>query len=155
MFLMGWTAMSMAMLQHVHDQAEDLGQAASLKAQIRDLKDDMVLKEALIKSARESESRATEDLASLKEKLSRMVEDLSKEKEKNVGLDAENLKLKDEVSHLKAKVEEDGSALSSLRSELQESASRRLELSCRRLKRSWRKHIKTRIPRWMILTGIV
>jgi hypothetical protein len=63
--------MSMAMLQHVHDQAKDLGQAASLKSQMRDLKDDMVLKEALIKSARESESQATEDLASLKEKFSR------------------------------------------------------------------------------------
>ena len=50
---MGWTTMSMAMLQHVHDQAEDLGQAASLRAQIRDLKDDMSLKEALIESVRE------------------------------------------------------------------------------------------------------
>ena len=108
---MGLTAMSMAMLQHVHDQAEDLSQAASLK-------DDMSLKDALIKSAKESESRAAEDLASLKEKLSRMEEDFSKEKEKNAGLGAENLKLKDEVSHLKAKVDEDGSALGSLRSEL-------------------------------------
>jgi hypothetical protein len=53
----------MAMLQHVNDQAEDMGQAASLKAQLRDLRDDMDLKEALIRSAKESESRAKKDLA--------------------------------------------------------------------------------------------
>jgi hydroxymethylpyrimidine pyrophosphatase-like HAD family hydrolase len=53
------------------------------------------------------------------------VEDqLAKEKENKAGLDAENLKLKDEVSHLKAKVYEDGFSLNSLRSELQESASK-------------------------------
>ena len=57
--------MSMAILHHVHDQAEDMGQAAYLKAQLRDLRDDMDLKEALIRSAKESESRAEKDLASL------------------------------------------------------------------------------------------
>ena len=73
MSLMGWTAMSMAMLQHVHDQAEDLGQASFLKTQLWDLRDDMDLKEALLKSAKELESRNAKDLASLKEKLSRVV----------------------------------------------------------------------------------
>ena len=63
---MGWTAMSMAMLQHVHDQAEDLGQASSLRAQLRDLRDDMELKDALIQSVKESKSRAEKELASLK-----------------------------------------------------------------------------------------
>jgi hypothetical protein len=51
-------------------------------------------------------------------------EQLAKEKENKVGLDTKNLRLKDEDSHLKAKVEEDGSALGSLRSELQESSSK-------------------------------
>jgi hypothetical protein len=64
---MGWTAMSIAMLQHVHDQAEDMGQVSSLRAQLRDLRDDMELKEALIASVKESESRAGKELASLKE----------------------------------------------------------------------------------------
>jgi hypothetical protein len=49
---------------------------------------------------------------------------LAKARENKVGLDAENLKLKDEVSHLKGKVDEDGSSLSTLRFELQESASK-------------------------------
>jgi chromosome segregation ATPase len=116
--------MSMALLQHVHAQAEDLGQAASLKAQLRDLKDDIVLKETLLKSSREMESRNAKDLASLKEKLSHAEEEFVKEKEKNAGLDAKNLKLKDEVSHLKAKVNSDSSAISALHSELQERTSK-------------------------------
>jgi chromosome segregation ATPase len=121
---MGWTAMSMAMLQHVHDQAEDLGQAASLKAQLRDLRDDMDLKEALIKSARESESGTAKDLASLKEKLSRAEEELAREKEESAGLDAEKVKLKDEISHLKAKATCDGSVITALHSEFQETTSK-------------------------------
>jgi uncharacterized phage infection (PIP) family protein YhgE len=114
----------MAMLQHVHDQAEDLGQAASLKAELRALKDDMTLKEALLKISRELESRNAKDLASLKQKLSHAEEELAKEKEKNDILDAENLKLKDEVSHLKAKVNYDSSAITALHSELQEMTSK-------------------------------
>jgi chromosome segregation ATPase len=104
----------MAMLQHVHDQAEDIGQAASLKVQLRDLRDDMDLKEALLKSSKEAESRAAKDLAVLREKFSLLEEDFSKKKEKAVGLGAKNLKLKDEVSHLRTKAAEDGSALSLL-----------------------------------------
>ena len=50
---MGWTAMSMVMLQHVHDHAEDMGQSSSLKAQLRDLRDDMELIDALIASVKE------------------------------------------------------------------------------------------------------
>jgi peptidoglycan hydrolase CwlO-like protein len=103
--------MSMAMLQHVHDQAEDMGQASSLRAQLRDLRDDMELKDALIQSAKESESRAGKELASLKEKFARMEEEFSKEKERAAGLDVENLKFKGDVSQLKIKAEEDGSAL--------------------------------------------
>jgi chromosome segregation ATPase len=121
---MGWKAMSMAMLQHVHDQVEDLGQATSLKAKLRDLKDDMALKEALLKSYRELETQNAKDLAALKQKLSRAQEELAKEKEKNVGLDVENLKLKDEVSHLKAKSNSDCSAITALCSELQETDSK-------------------------------
>jgi hypothetical protein len=71
---MGWTIMSMAMLQHVHDQAEDLAQVASLKAQLRDLKDDMAFKEALLKSSEVLESRNTKDIASLQQRLSRVEE---------------------------------------------------------------------------------
>jgi hypothetical protein len=41
---MGWTVMSMAMMQHVHDHVGDLGHAASLKVELRDLKDNMALK---------------------------------------------------------------------------------------------------------------
>jgi chromosome segregation ATPase len=125
---MGWTTKSMAMLQHVHDQAEDLGQAASLRAQLRDLKDNMDLKEALIKSAMESESRTAKDLASLKEKLSRVEEELAKEREKNADLDAEKLKLKDEVSHLKVKADFDLSTITALRAELQEKNSKLQEV---------------------------
>jgi chromosome segregation ATPase len=99
------------MLQHIHDQAEDLGQAASLKAQLRDLRDDMDLKETLLKSAKESESRHANDLATLKEKLSRSEEELAQEREKNVVLNTEKLKLECEVSHLKVKVDFDSSAI--------------------------------------------
>ena len=78
---MGWTAMSMAMLQHVHDQVEDMGQAASLRAQLRELRDDMDLKDSLIQSVKEPESRAEKELASMKEKFSLMEEGFAKEKE--------------------------------------------------------------------------
>jgi hypothetical protein len=46
----------MAMLQYVQDQVEELAQVASLKAKLRDLKDDMGLKEAMLKSSKEQES---------------------------------------------------------------------------------------------------
>ena len=95
--------MSMAMLQHIHDQAEDMGQAASLRAQLRDLRDDIELKEALITSVKESESRVDKELASLKEKFARKEEDFAREREKAAGLDAENSQLKGEVSQLKIK----------------------------------------------------
>jgi hypothetical protein len=53
-----------------------------------------------------------------------MEEEFAKEKEKAANLDAENSKLKSEVSQLKTKAEEDGSALSVLQSELLGSASK-------------------------------
>jgi chromosome segregation ATPase len=116
--------MSMAMLQHVHDHAEDMGQASSLRAQLRDLQDDMELKEALITSVKESESRAGRELASLKEKFARMEEDLAKEKARTASLESEKFKLEEEVSGLKAKADEDNSALKLLQSELLGSASK-------------------------------
>ena len=90
--------MSMAMLQHVHDQAEDMGQASSLRGQLRDLRDDLELKDALIQSVKESESRANQELVSLKEKFAQMEGDFANEKERAAGLDAENLKLKGDDS---------------------------------------------------------
>jgi hypothetical protein len=53
-----------------------------------------------------------------------MEEEFAKEKEKAAGLDVENSKLKGEVSQMKTKAEEDGSALSLLQSELLGSASK-------------------------------
>ena len=116
--------MSMAMLQHVHDHAEDMGQASSLKAQLRDLRDDMELKDALIASVKESESRTGKELASLKEKFARMEEDLTREKERDFSLELEKSKLKEEVCGLKVKADEDDYALKLLQSELLGSASK-------------------------------
>jgi predicted nucleic acid-binding Zn-ribbon protein len=110
--------MSMAMLQHVLDQAEDWGQATSLKVQLRDLKDDMALKEALLKSSREQESQNAKDIASLHQRLSRAEEELVGEKEKSSGLEAEKLKLEYKISHLKARAVSDNYALIALRFEL-------------------------------------
>jgi hypothetical protein len=53
-----------------------------------------------------------------------MEEDFSREKERAVSLDAENSKLRGEVSQQKTKAEDDGSALSLLQSELLGSASK-------------------------------
>jgi chromosome segregation ATPase len=103
------------MLQHVHDQAEDMGQASALQAQLRDLRDDMELKDALIQSVKESESRANQELAFLKEKFARMEGDFAEEKERTASLEFEKSKLK---------AEEDGSALKLLQSELLGAASK-------------------------------
>ena len=84
----------------------------------------MELKDALITNVKESESRAEKVLASLKDKFSHMEEDFSREKERAAGLDAENFKLRGEVSQLKTKAEEDGSALMLLQSELLGAASK-------------------------------
>jgi SPX domain protein involved in polyphosphate accumulation len=109
----------MAMLQHVHDQAEDMGQAAPLKVQLRDLRDDKDLMETLHKSVEEVESWNAKDLASLKEKLSWVEEELAREKEKSADLDAEKVKLEGDISSLKAHAVFDNFALMALRSELQ------------------------------------
>jgi chromosome segregation ATPase len=84
----------------------------------------MDLKEDLLKSSKEQVSRNAKDIASLQQNLSWVEEELAGEKKKNVSLDAENLKLKDEISHLKAKADSNNSAIIALRSELQGTATK-------------------------------
>ena len=67
------------------------------------------------------------------------------------------MKLEDEIYRLKTKAISDNSALVALRSELQGKTAQLQETQAelQETRRTWRRHIKTLIPRWMILTVIV
>ena len=84
----------------------------------------MELKDVLIQSVKEAKSRANQELISTKEKFARLEEDLAKEKERDASLESEKSRLKEEVSGLKAKADEDDSALKLLHSEFLGSAAK-------------------------------
>lgn len=111
--------MNVAMLQNICDQAKDFADVSFLRSQLRDLKDDIELKNTLLKSSKELESRNAKEIVELKESVSKTESTLAEEKRKNSDLVDEVKKLKDEISRYNAKSIVDDSAQTALRVELQ------------------------------------
>jgi hypothetical protein len=95
---MGWMSMNLAMLQTVCEENDSSEQVSRLKGELRDAKDDVELRETLLKSSKENVSLLEGQVADLKKEVEKKDKSLSERDEllaaekKKVAFNAAQLK---------------------------------------------------------------